>query len=99
MRKALIFMVALLTAVTCRAQSPTLSISRSISIGEEYARSSNVDLSGQFIHLVKLEFEEGKGGRGYFWRIRWRWKVPRLGGEYGMRVYMDGHVETEIAGP
>ena len=111
MKRAL-FIAALLCAVTCRAQTPAVSptqnvrdtgpvlpIAGSISIAQEYIRMNRVDISGQYIHSVKLEFEDSRTGRGYFWRIQWRWKMPRLGGEYGLRVYMDGPVEPEIAGP
>lgn len=77
---------------------PLLTISEALDAAEGYVRTKGVDLSGQYIHSVRLYYDEGSGRQGYFWRVQWAWSLPRMGGEYGLRIYTDGTVIPEPAG-
>jgi hypothetical protein len=35
----------------------------------------------------------------HYWHVQWTWAQPRLGGEYGLRVYMDGTFQPQPLGP
>jgi hypothetical protein len=78
---------------------PSLSVCEALYIGERYANENKVDVSGQHVHSVQLQYDDGTRKRGYYWRIQWMWSAPKMGGEYGLRIYMDGAVLPEPCGP
>jgi hypothetical protein len=78
---------------------PLLTISEALGTAENYAKAERVDLTGQYIHSVQLNYDEGSRRLGHFWRVQWAWSHPRIGGEYGLRIYMDGTVMPEPLGP
>jgi hypothetical protein len=78
---------------------PELSPEEALKIVDEYVREKKVDLSRQYIHFIRLDYDPGAKRPGFYWRIHWRGSVPRMGGEYGLRIYMDRTVLPEIAGP
>jgi len=78
---------------------PTLSACEALYIGERYVNENKVDVSVQHIHSVRLNYDDGTKKRGHYWRIQWMWSTPKMGGEYGLRVYMDGTVLPEPCGP
>jgi len=43
--------------------------------------------------------DEAPGRRGRYWHLQWTWTSPRLGGEFGARVYMDGLITPQPCGP
>lgn len=111
MKRSVIFLL-LLFAVQGSAQSlvneslpqigssfPELSISQALAIAEEHVRKENIDLSAQHINSMQLLYDEGKYQAGRYWSIRWIWNMPRMGAEYGLRIYMDKRIITEINGP
>ncbi len=79
--------------------SPSLPISEALGTAERYVLAKGEDVSGQYIHSVQLNYDEGSRRQGYYWRVQWAWSAPRMGGEYGLRVYMDGTVVPEPLGP
>jgi len=106
---SLVFLILCFTAV-CRAQDtskspqsaasfPELSLSQAISLADEYTRANNIDLSTQYMHSAQLSYDGGQHRKGAYWRIRWMSKRPHLGGDFGVRVYMDKFIVPEIAGP
>lgn len=107
MLKPFSFLLALFCFSTCHAQNregivasgPELSLPEALVAAEEYVRINQIDLSGQYIQSAQLAYDEGKLKQGSYWRIRWAWKLSRLGGEYGLRVYMNKQIIPEIAGP
>jgi hypothetical protein len=78
---------------------PQLSIQEAIAIAEHYVKEKQIDVSGQYIHSVRLNYDEGTGRKGHYWHVQWMWSTPRLGMEYVMRVYMDGTVLLGRTGP
>jgi len=79
---------------------PDVSLSDALAIAGQYIKEHNVDLSGQYIHYARLFYDDGsEGKKGLYWHIQWARGTPRLGGEYGLRVYMDRHVIPRVAGP
>jgi len=78
---------------------PELSPEEALKIAERYVREKKVDLSRQYIHFIRLDYDPGVKKQGYYWRVHWKWSSPGMGGEYGLRIYMDKTVLPEIAGP
>lgn len=78
---------------------PAISISEALKISEGYVREKNIDVSQQYIHAIQLYYDSGMKRKGYYWRVQWIWSIPRMGSEYGLRVYMDKTVLPEPAGP
>jgi len=78
---------------------PTLSICEALYICERYVNENKVDISSQYIHSVRLNYDDGTKKKGHYWGIQWMWLTPKMGGEYGLRVYMDGTVVPEPCGP
>jgi hypothetical protein len=78
---------------------PLLSISEALNLAQGYVRTRGVDVSGQYIHSVRLNYDEGDRRQGYYWHVQWAWSPPRMGGEYGLRIYTDGTVIPEPVGP
>jgi hypothetical protein len=78
---------------------PELSPEEALKIAARYVQEKRVDLSRQYIHFIRLDYDPGTKKLGFYWRVHWRWAAPRMGGEYGLRIYMDKTVLPEIAGP
>jgi hypothetical protein len=78
---------------------PELSPEEALKIADEYVREKKVDLSRQYLHFIRLDYDPGVKKQGYYWRVHWKWSSPGMGGEYGLRIYMDKTVLPEIAGP
>lgn len=78
---------------------PALGISDAVAAAEKWARGERVDLSGQYINYARLCYDEGPARKGSYWHVQWAWATPRLGGEFGARVYMDGTVAPQRCGP
>ena len=78
---------------------PGLSPEEALKIAERYLREKSVDPSRQYIHFIRLDYDPGVKKQGFYWRVHWKWSAPRMGGEYGLRIYMDKTVLPEIAGP
>jgi hypothetical protein len=86
--------------------SPAISLAGAIEMAQTYVARAGVDLGDQFVHAVRLEYEDGtriypdgKRRRGQYWYVHWRWARPRLGGEISVRVFMDGEILLERHGP
>lgn len=77
---------------------PEISADEALKIADAYIRENRIDLSLQYIHFVRLDYDAAGPKPGFYWRIHWRWTVARLGGEFGLRIYMDRTVVLEIAG-
>jgi hypothetical protein len=56
-----------------------------------------IDLSGQYLHSITLRYDEA--AKSQYWHAQWMWRSPRLGGEFGLRIYMDGRVVAAVSGP
>ena len=78
---------------------PLLSISEALDAAQGYVRTKGVDVSGQYIDSVRLNYDEGSRRQGHYWRVQWAWSLPRTGGEYGLRIYTDGTVIPESVSP
>jgi hypothetical protein len=78
---------------------PEISPEEALKIADRYVRENQIDLSRQYIHFLRLDYDSGVKRQGFYWRVHWKWSAPRMGGEYGLRIYMDKTVLEEIAGP
>jgi len=78
---------------------PTISIGEALGMADRYIKENGVDIAGQYIHFARLDYSHAPEKKGPCWRIRWTWATPRLGGEYGLKIYMDGTIVPERAGP
>jgi hypothetical protein len=85
---------------------PTLSIQNALDLAIKTVEEKKLNVTGQFIHSVHYEYDEGKklypdgkNRRGFYWYVHWRWATPRLGGELSLRIFMDGEVIIERHGP
>jgi len=88
------------------ADSPAISLAHAVEMAQAYVARAGVDLGDQFVHAVRLKFEDGsriypdgKRRKGQYWYVHWRWARPRLGGEISVRVFMDGEILLERHGP
>jgi hypothetical protein len=78
---------------------PPLGLSEAVAIAEKWVSDRGVDVSGQYISSVRICYDEGPERKGRYWHVQWAWAMPRLGGEFGARVYMDGTVIPQRCGP
>ena len=76
-------------------EAPALEIGRALALAEAFVREKKIDLSQQHIHSVTMQHDD----RGLYWLVQWQWNMPRLGMEYGLRVYMDGSIVEARLGP
>jgi hypothetical protein len=74
------------------AFKPSISITEALGAAQSYVRTQGVDVSGQYIHSVRLNHDEGSTRQGYYWHVQWAWSAPRTGGEYSLRIYTDGTI-------
>lgn len=74
-----------------------LSLEQALDLADEYLKAGGIDLAGQFLHAVVLRYDET--ARDSYWHLQWKWSEPRLGGEFGLRVYMDGTIVQAWLGP
>jgi hypothetical protein len=77
---------------------PRLPLAAAVPLGERFAAGKGVDLRGQHLHSARLQYD-AKNRKQYFWLLVWAWDQARLGGEYGLWVYMDGTVDEHRLGP
>lgn len=78
---------------------PAISIGEALGMADRYIQENGVDIAGQYIRLVRLDYSTAPERKGPYWRIHWTWATPRLGGEYGLKIFMDGTIVPERAGP
>jgi hypothetical protein len=78
---------------------PSLSVRRAIDLAESYVTRNHINLTGQHIHSVTLRYDEASEHRGLYWHVQWMWNQARMGGEFGVWVYMDGAVVPKRLGP
>jgi hypothetical protein len=76
---------------------PPMTVCRAVEVAERYVLNANIDLSGQYVHSVQLQYDAERRER--CWRIQWMWTRPALGGEFGLKVYFDGEVREDRLGP
>ena len=50
---------------------PVLSISEALDAAQRYVRTNGLDVSGQYIHSVRLYYDEGSRRQGHYWRVQW----------------------------
>lgn len=80
-------------------REPFLELRRALDLAEGYVVANRIDLSRQHLRSALLLYDEGKRRRGRYWHFQWAWTSPAMGGEYGLRVYMDGTILPERLGP
>jgi len=95
----LALVLARAAAATDAPAVPPLPLREAIRLAEEWARAGGVDLSAQHLSWARLCVDEAPGRRGRYWHLQWTWTSPRLGGEFGARVYMDGLITPQPCGP
>jgi hypothetical protein len=78
-------------------RGPSLPLQRALALANVYVRSHRVDLTGQHLNATDLRYDEVVRER--YWDLRWAWSRPRLGGEFGLHVYMSGTIVPAILGP
>jgi hypothetical protein len=78
---------------------PAITVSAAVVIAEQYAKEHRVSLDGQYIRCAELRYDSAPSRRDHYWLIQWAWSSPRIGGEYGVKVYMDGTVVPQPCGP
>jgi len=79
--------------------TPRVGLVDAVAAAERDARERTINLSGQHIRHAELRYDDTAGRKDHYWLIQWAWSQPRLGGEYGARVYMDGTVVPQRCGP
>ena len=78
---------------------PSLELRRAMDLAEAYIAGNRIDLSRQYLRSASLHYDSGIKKRGHYWHFQWAWRSPAMGGEYGLRVYMDGTILPERLGP
>jgi hypothetical protein len=78
---------------------PSLELRRALDLAEAYIARNRIDLSRQHLRSASLLYDNGIRKCGYYWHFQWAWTTPAMGGEYGLRVYMDGSILPERSGP
>lgn len=78
---------------------PAVSLPDAVTVAEKWARDHGVDVSGQYVNSARLCWDDAPGKKCRYWHVQWTWTSPRLGGEFGARVYMDGAVVPQRCGP
>jgi hypothetical protein len=78
---------------------PSLGLSGAVRIAEQWIRDHGVDVSGQYMDSARLCWDDDPGRKRRYWHVQWLWAAPRMGGEFGARVYMDGTVVPQRCGP
>lgn len=78
---------------------PEMTASTALELAERYIAEHRVDVSAQYVRSVTLVFDDKQTPAMHYWHVQWAWARPRLGGEYGLRVYMDGTVQPTPLGP
>ncbi|MBM3288439.1 MAG: hypothetical protein FJY88_14000 [Candidatus Eisenbacteria bacterium] len=76
---------------------PSLSLRQALDIAEKEAEKRGAALSGQYINSIALRYDEDRKER--YWHVQWMWAQPKLGMEYGLRIYMDGEIIQATLGP
>jgi hypothetical protein len=79
--------------------APSLELRRAMDLAEAYIAGNRIDLSRQYLRSASLHYDSGIKKRGHYWHFQWAWRSPAIGGEYGLRVYMDGTILPERLGP
>ena len=79
--------------------APSLALERALDLAMNHVAETKIDLSRQYIQSVVLRYDDRTERRGPYWHIQWMWNQPALGGEYGLRVYMDGTIVEARLGP
>jgi hypothetical protein len=77
---------------------PALGLSDAVRIAEKWVSDRGVDVSGQYISAARLCWDDSPDKKCRYWHVQWSWSMPRLGMEYGARVYMDGTVVPQRCG-
>ncbi len=81
---------------------PDISISEALSIAETYIKENRIDVSEQYINNIRLFYDDvisKEVKKGIHWHIQWAWSPPRLGGEFSLKIYMDGTIIPHVCGP
>jgi hypothetical protein len=76
---------------------PALPRRKAVELAEAFVAQNAADVSGQQLSSVTLQVDRETGE--LYWLAQWSWTQPRLGGEYGLRVYMDGRMKEARLGP
>ncbi|MEW6440615.1 MAG: hypothetical protein AB1640_06705 [bacterium] len=79
------------------AREPPLPLRRALDLAEGNVEDKRIDLTGQYLHSIGLRYDEN--ARTSYWHVQWMWSQPRIGGEFGLRVYMNGQVVPAPLGP
>lgn len=74
-----------------------LSLRDALDLADAYVRKAGIDLSQQRLRAVVLLYDAEAGAP--YWHLQWSWSQPKLGGEFGLRVYLDGRVVEARLGP
>lgn len=79
--------------------APPLALGDAVRIAEQWAGEHGADVSGQYISSARLCWDDSPDRKCRYWHVQWSWSMPRLGMEFGARVYMDGTVAPQRCGP
>jgi hypothetical protein len=82
---------------TLETAGPSLSMRQALDQADRFLADRGVDLAGQYLNSAALRYDET--ARSPYWQLQWAWRRPRLGMEYGLRVYLDGRVVEARLGP
>jgi hypothetical protein len=79
--------------------APAIGVEKALALAREFVEEQKVDLSAQHIQSVALRSDNTSPHPGLYWHVQWAWNRPALGGEYGLRVYLDGTITVARLGP
>jgi len=78
---------------------PRIELRQALDLAERYIAAHRIDVSGQHLTSVTLHYDPGTRRRGRYWHFQWSWTSPAIGGEFGLRIYMDGTILVDRLGP
>ncbi|HNV71568.1 MAG TPA: hypothetical protein PKO06_17825 [Candidatus Ozemobacteraceae bacterium] len=84
------------SAVTPPVSEP-VSLERALQLALEHVKQKGVDLTAQHLGSVTRQYDAAK--KQPYWHVQWQWNTPKMGGEYGLAVFMDGTISDRRCGP
>jgi hypothetical protein len=78
---------------------PTIPIEEALRMALQHVKEGKIDTTGQYVRSVTLQHDAGNKPGEPYWFVQWAWVQPRMGGEMGVMVYMDGTIVAGRLGP
>jgi hypothetical protein len=92
-----------LLGISCESDSAAaatgtiLTLRAALDLADAHVRNARIGLDAQHLRSAALRYDEA--ARASYWHLQWAWSTPRIGGEFGLRVYMNGRIVEARLGP